>query len=75
MAAASNESVGTYRPGFPVYSVAWSMRPDQPLRFAVGSFMETAQNKVALLAGRPNQAGGGSDLSVTDVHQGIRQGG
>ena len=45
-ASASADSVYTFRPGFPVYSLAWSARPDHPLRLAVGSFIETAKNRV-----------------------------
>jgi hypothetical protein len=32
-----------------VYSLAWSVRPDHPLRFAVGSFLEASKNKVPTL--------------------------
>ena len=58
----ANDSVFTHRPGCPVYSLAWSVRPDRPMRFAIGSFFETSKNKVPAREARGAHAAEAADV-------------
>eukprot|EP00033_Pygsuia_biforma_P002095 GCRY01002326.1.p1 GENE.GCRY01002326.1~~GCRY01002326.1.p1 ORF type:complete len:338 (-),score=33.39 GCRY01002326.1:26-1039(-) len=47
--AALKKDVHTYTAPWPVYSLSWTWRCDNPFRLAIGSFIEEYQNKVAVL--------------------------
>jgi len=46
---AEGRKVYTYDAPWPIYGMNWSVRPDQPFRLAVGSFLEDYNNKVEII--------------------------
>jgi hypothetical protein len=41
-----DSEIYTYKAPWPLYSMAWNVRPGHPFRLAVGSFVEEYTNKV-----------------------------
>lgn len=39
----------SYIPGWQIYGLGWSLRPDKPYRLAIGSFIEGTMNRVQIL--------------------------